>query len=383
MSKPSKLGNKWRVRWIDGEGRRRSEVYLKHGDAVKALARHQVEAERVKREGPVQRRDHTFEELADRWEKYRLPEKRSAKTDLSLLKVHLRPTFAGVRLRDITPGHVEEFKAARRHLTENTVNHSLGLLRTMLGYAHDLGWIDKIPKVQKYRLRVEEFSYLKTPDEVRRFLAAASERRQPIPILYQAAIQTGLRCGELCGLRWDDVDFEGRLITVRRSYDGPTKNGEVRHVPILDGLLMPLKAWKLECPRSEKNLVFPNHRGVMHRRESRIFQEVLHQVLEAAGLGRGYITFHDLRHSFASHWMMNRGDLFRLQKILGHRDPMMTQRYAHLAPGIFTEDHGRLAGLAVGQAAIATIGTPGNEDRTAGFTPSVARSDGSPDRLAR
>ena len=54
------------------------------------------------------------------------------------------------------------------------------------------------------------------------------------------------------------------------------------------------------------------------------------------------ITFHDLRHTFASHWVMHGGDLYRLQKILGHKSVQMTQRYAHLAPEAFKQDWGRL-----------------------------------------
>jgi hypothetical protein len=58
------------------------------------------------------------------------------------------------------------------------------------------------------------------------------------------------------------------------------------------------------------------------------------------------LTFHDLRHTFASHWVMKGGDLFKLQKILGHKTVQMTMRYAHLQPGVFAEDRGRFADLA-------------------------------------
>ena len=55
-----------------------------------------------------------------------------------------------------------------------------------------------------------------------------------------------------------------------------------------------------------------------------------------------YIVFHDLRHTFASHWMSKGGDLFRLQRILGHKSPTMTNRYAHLAPEAYVTDYARL-----------------------------------------
>jgi integrase len=95
-------------------------------------------------------------------------------------------------------------------------------------------------------------------------------------------------------------------------------------VPILNALLPIIRAWRLKNPLS---LVFPNERGAMQGESARVFQEVLQRVLDRAGFPRRkvgtkerhYIVFHDTRHTFASHWVMDGGDLFRLQKILGHQ----------------------------------------------------------------
>jgi hypothetical protein len=89
--------------------------------------------------------------------------------------------------------------------------------------------------------------------------------------------------------------------------------------------------------------VSTNRDGNMHGPSSRIFQEVLHRVLDKAGFPeverngkrRRYIVFHSLRHTFASHWVMRSGDIFKVQRILGHQSIAMTQRYAHLAPDAF------------------------------------------------
>lgn len=141
----------------------------------------------------------------------------------------------------------------------------------------------------------------------------------------------------------DRIDFGRRLIAVQKSYAGPTKNGETRHLPIVDVLLPSLRSW---CMKSGSGLVFTNSAGEMLNRNSIVFQETLHKVLAAGGFERGYITFHDLRHTFASHWMMNGGDLFKLQKVLGHKNPKMTLRYAHLAPEAFAADLGRFGAAA-------------------------------------
>lgn len=126
---------------------------------------------------------------------------------------------------------------------------------------------------------------------------------------------------------------------MQRSYDGPTKSGDLRWVPILDPLLPVLRAWRLRIG-GEK--VFPTRDVHTRDQSSRIFQETLHRVLERAGLPPKHITFHGLRHTFASHFAMRGGNIFKLQKILGHSEPKMTMRYAHLSPSAFAEDWSRL-----------------------------------------
>ena len=115
---------------------------------------------------------------------------------------------------------------------------------------------------------------------------------------------------------------------------------------VLDALLPVLREWRLKHPG---RLVFTNTAGTMFAPSARVFQEVLHRVLRAAkfprvqrlGRVRPYVRFHDLRHTFASHWVMKGGDLFKLQKILGHQSVQMTMRYAHLAPDAFKDDYAR------------------------------------------
>jgi integrase len=191
-----------------------------------------------------------------------------------------------------------------------------------------------------------DYRYLRTEEEIARFLLAAKNIDEMAHMLFMTALNTGLRAGELAGLRWPVVDFEKRLITVQRSFDGPTKTDKIRYVPILDSLLQVLKEWRLRHPG---RLVFSNQYGNQLQPSQRIFQETLKNTLDLAGFPhvtrngklRGYITFHDLRHTFASRWVMNGGDQYKLQRILGHQSIQMTQRYAHLAPEAFAEDYGR------------------------------------------
>lgn len=349
MSKPVRHGKKWRIRWIDATGVRRGETYLKRADAKFALTRHHVEVEEIKRGlRGLQIPNKTFNDLCDYWLKYRTPLKRRQRDDKNTIKVHLRPAFGHLRFSHFYLEHTDQFVNERKHLSEKTLHNLLTLLISMLNQAQELGWVSRVPKIRKPKIHLfsEQFRYLKTQEEIDRFLQAAREVGEKEFSLYATAIYTGLRQGELAGLRWDDVAFDGRLITVQRSYSAPTKSGRVRYVPLFDVLLPVLTSWQ---KKNSSPYVFPNQYGEMLKPNTRIFQETFNTVLEHAGFPkrhtpkglRGYLVFHDLRHVFASQWAMRGGDLFKLQNILGHQSIQMTMRYAHLSPHIFRDDYAR------------------------------------------
>ena len=357
-ARPEKFRNRWRIRWLDADGKRQAEFFDKFADADKALRRRQTETDQVRvgeRDRPPPQK--TFNELADYWEKNRLPRQRAQDRDKSILRCYLRPSFGALPLIKIRLEDVDAMVRDQSRLSAHTIHNVLTLLIAMLNGAIDLGWLRTRPRIRKPRITVDEFTYLKTEDEVRRFLEAAAGEGPGILAMYATAIYTGMRAGELCGLRWEDVSLGRRLITVRRSYEKiATKNGDIRHVPILDPLLPVLKEWRLKNPCDH---AFPNEQGGMCGPSARVLQEVLHRVLERAKFPPKYITFHDLRHTFASHWMMRSGDLFRLQKILGHKSPQMTQRYAHLSPSVYAEDYGRLVDLVPRSSAGIVVAFPG------------------------
>lgn len=351
-ARPEKFGKKYRIRWLDEHGKRQFALFTTYTDADRALRKKQAETDQIKhglRDPDLE--VHTFAELAAYWVEHRLPRKRSQKDDTSILKVHLKPFFGAMRLQDITLGRVDEFVKAKAALNVKTLHNVLTLLITLLNTAIDIGWLRSRPRIKKPKIVQEEYTYLRTDRDIEEFLKAARNAGQGVFELYCTAVYTGMRAGELMGLTWDDVNFEQRLITVQRSYDRPTKTGSIRHVPILDPLLPVLKAWRRRNPH---RWVFPNTVGNMNTPSARVTQETLHEVLQIAGLEKtdkeGHVigprfTFHDLRHTFASHWMMRGGDLFRLQRILGHASPQMTDRYSHLSPDAFSSDYGRMRNL--------------------------------------
>lgn len=287
----------------------------------------------------------TFGELCDLWLRDRAPQKRSEKDDRSAIRTHLRPAFGRLSLREVHL-HVDAFARDRKHLAPKTVINHLTLLASMLHFAVEIGWLRAAPRIRKPRNVDDQYRWLASDDDVKRLLAAAREEGPTEPVLYAAAVYTGLRAGELGGLRWEDVDEERRLIVVRRTYTRAkgTKNDGIRYVPIVDALLPVLREWR---EGASSDWVFINRTGRPLRPSARIFQETFQRCLRRAGLAAGHepkgtrLTFHDLRHTFASHWMAAGGDIFRLQRVLGHRSSSSTQRYAHLAPDAFRDDWGR------------------------------------------
>ncbi len=351
-SKPIKHGKKWRVRPQDANGKRQSLVFDRHNDAVAASARAEVEAADIKagrRDAPPPLK--TFDDLTTYWLANRTIHKRQSKDDLSVIRCHLKPAFGGRALTTIGVAEIDAFRASKIALSPKTVSNILTLLGSMLRAALELGWIARLPPLHKPKIRLHDtdFHFLGTKEELHQFLAAAHADGADAHALYATAVFTGLRVGELAGLKWVDVDFARRVINVQRSYDGPTKSNQVRRVPIVDELLPILTAWRQV---SGGELVFPNRDGNMLRECGRIFAERFHRVLDAAGFqrpksGRAVhaFRFHDLRHTFASWWMIGGGDIFKLQRVLGHQTPEVTQRYAHLAPDAFAGDLGLFSGL--------------------------------------
>lgn len=358
--RPFRFRGRFAIRFTDEAGRRVRRTFDSRADAALALAQEKARVEEVKRglRSPAPP-DKSFGEICDYWLESRAPQKRSRIHDESIIRRHLRPALGDVRLRDLGVAQVDRFVAERAHLDRKTIANHLTLLVSMLNVAVDLGWLVKAPRIRKPRVPVftRDYRYLRNDDEVRRLLDAAAEEGDLVFALYATAVYTGLREGELAGLEWSDVDLERRLITVQRSFGGPTKADDVRYVPILDALLPMLRQWRLRCPGKH---VFPNRDGRMHQPASRIFQEVLRRVLRTGGFAetpregrkpRPHVTFHGLRHTFASHWVMKGGDLFKLQRILGHKSVQMTMRYAHLAPEAFAADYGRFGDCAAGKVA--------------------------------
>jgi len=134
------------------------------------------------------------------------------------------------------------------------------------------------------------------------------------------AVTTGMRVAEIFGLRWPDVMYSEGLLAVRAKLKG----GKMRYVPMLPELAGELRRFPAVI---NEDRIFPPEPGATSGRQR--VEGSFEDLLERAGIQD--FRFHDLRHTFASWFMMNGGDLYELAKILGHSNIKMTDRYAKLA----------------------------------------------------
>ncbi len=201
----------------------------------------------------------------------------------------------------------------------------------------------------RHRRKIVVGEDIPSKQEIREILDVAKGRWRPLLV---TAVFTGLRASELRGLTWANVDFDAKMIRVRQRADkwnqiGSPKSGAgERDVPMAPMMMNTLREWKLECPKGELNLVFPNGRGnveALANIYSRGFAPIQRACDIVDANGKAKYGMHALRH-FCASWLIEQGfPPKRVQVIMGHSGIQMTfDTYGHLFPSA-EDDHARLA----------------------------------------
>lgn len=277
------------------------------------------------------------------------------------MKLYALPALGKVPIAKMTSSHVMKWRDDQAtRLAPATVNGNLTCLSSAFTYFVKRQWIDKNPCHGVERVERPEgvYNWLQTREEINRLLVQCPGDVRDIVAV---AVGTGMRLDEVLHLQWGDIDIERRLIAVHRGRKGTVKSGKARRVPILNALLPLLRERALR--RDGALLVFPAPapRGsdLLRKRPSPLTARTQAGVRDAyklavkrAGL-EPKLRFHDLRHTFASHWVLDGGDIFRLSKVLGHSSVVITQKfYAHLAPEAWEQDYHRVSFAIPGEAAV-------------------------------
>lgn len=254
----------------------------------------------------------TFIQAADKYWEIHLSKKKSGpklKSTIKLLKAH----FGNKPLSQITTEDIQEYynykmakasaPTANRHFT--TINAIINKVIKLKIYKGDNPCVG----VAKQKENPPRNNFL-SKAQIKDMLLCIAERSKA---LFAFAIYTGMRRGEILRVDWEDVDLENNIIHIYES-----KSGYKREVPIAPTLKQILLSLN------------PQKSGKVFNLSTKQIEFDFNHALKQAGITG--ICFHSCRHTFASHFMMNGGSVTDLQRILGHSDLKLTQRYAHLSP---------------------------------------------------
>jgi integrase len=395
----------WVADYYDAKKRRRIERPEGHFEKAKQELRaaQVLLADRVAEvaDGLVHEGRGTFDDVANRWLNSKVRIRPSTRRSYEhLLVCYLIPYFGDRKLRLIQVTDIERFRAelsqgipdsireacvarllkAKPGLAEarakqranhvklgrRSINKALTVLSMIFNYAMRNQWLMRNPAEYVDHARDErpleqrplDMDVL-TPEEI------AALRDAAIPATYRNgklvtnnyrllisfAVFTGCRVGEILGAAWSHIDWESGQFHVRRTFkegrfQEPKTRTSYRRLSLPTFLLTELKVWRLACPNSPYDLIFPNLDG-QPMSHSNLMQRGFFPALQRAGIRR--IRFHDLRHTFASLMISNGEDIVRVSRLMGHATASFTLNvYSHMLPREHDPSGDRLASLVFG-----------------------------------
>ena len=256
------------------------------------------------------------------WKEYKRqkPNLKGLGPDENRYKNYIEPSFGKKEPKNIVPLDVDRVRLKMlKTKSPQTVKLTLALLRRISNFGakkrlcSPLSFAIEMPQV--YNEKTEDL----TPEQLTKLLEAIDKDIHPqAGTIMKMALFSGMRRGEIFKLRWKDIDFERGFITIRDPKGGPDQK-----IPLNDAARELLDSH----PRSKSPFVFPGRGGKQRT-------DINHQVgriKKKAGLPKYFRALHGLRHVYAS-MLASSGevDMYTLQKLLTHKSPVMTQRYAHL-----------------------------------------------------
>lgn len=235
--------------------------------------------------------------------------------------------FAHVMPDRLTPEHVSAFMldlTQKRRVAFSTFNQASWAIR--LFFREVLKREAELGEAHYYQRPQYRLPEVLSGEEVLRILDAASSLRERA--LFETAYSAGLRLGEVMRLKVSDIDSQRMTIRVEQG-----KGRKDRYVMLSSALLATLRAyWREARPRV---FLLPGHGGQRPLHES-VAQRAFKAAREKAGVHK-HVSFHTLRHSFATHLLESGTNVRTIQALLGHRSLGTTQRYTHLAQNYLHE----------------------------------------------
>jgi integrase len=242
--------------------------------------------------------------------------KRSLARDAASFK-NLLPVFGKKPLHLITTREVEAYAKDRTTKVKGaTVNRELALLRHLFNIAIDNGYTDQNPArlVKKYPESAWRHKFFFSESEIKRLICASAPHLRPI---LAVAFGTGLRKGDILGLKWKDVDLDRGIISIQMQKTGEPV--EIPLIPMIKDLLLQMKS-------RAYGAVYVFSLGSKGQGIGDI-KTAFHSALRRSGLAEKGYRFHDIRRTFAR-MLYNQGVvLTTIQRLLGHMSVLTTERY--------------------------------------------------------
>ena len=263
----------------------------------------------------------TFEEFFEQhYLPYAKPRKRSWKRDDELYRLRIKKVFGQKRLNQISRQQVQSFHTALKEegLAAATCNHHIKLLKHCCNLAIDWGYMDTNP-VSRVPLFHEDnkVEHYLTDEQLASLLhVLRTDSNRSVCMIALFLLSTGCRLNEVLTAKWSDVDLEKGVFIVSAKN---SKSKRLRAVP--------LNASAIEVVQqlSTQEYLFMNQQTGKPYTITKVWD----RLRKAAGLP--HLRLHDLRHQFASFLVNDGRTLYEVQQILGHSDPKVTMRYAHLS----------------------------------------------------
>ena len=356
-------GNTWIAKWRDG-GRQVQRglgfVHSKQHPEGLTRAEAEVALGKLREQVAIERADERAAEARRAAEERRRPlaqvgealiaAKRAAGRKPSTieaysywLRIHIVDFFGPMPVGQIAREDVRGFAAAleRKGLAPKSRANALGTLHSLIEFAIDEGWMvgeNPVKRVERPALATTDpdVRFLDS-EEVEALLRAVPD--DPLGrverVMYLTAAMTGMRQGELLGLRWRDVDWTARRIRVRRNYvrgefGTPKSKRSARSVPLATRVATELELLFQDSPRKrDDDLVFAHPETGKPIDRSKLLKRFKAALRDADVRA---VRFHDLRHTFGTRMAAQGVPMRVLQEMMGHRDFKTTLIYADYAP---------------------------------------------------
>lgn len=280
----------------------------------------------------------TVSQLAQNWLETSVIVNRAANTIKSFrsdFKTHILPEIGQVKLDKLSPSHIENMRASimAKGLERATINRIMDSCKAFISYATKRRYIlvDVFATYEPLTLIKKESAYWRL-DDIKRFKEKGVD--YPYYELFCFLLLTGVRLGEAIALTPNKVNWELNTIYISEQCTsghklGPLKNNNPHYLPMSKNLR---KLMRYLCKNVEPNEpIFTTPKGGYLSTGGGFNKRYFTKMQEEIGI-KNIITIHDLRHTYASHFVMNGGSFYELQKLLGHKSPNSTNRYAHLSP---------------------------------------------------